>query len=322
MRVITLGNNTSIQLPDQDPLDILDEQCNFIVSQIDQELARRWNAFSDNNIKSIYIDPLAKTINIPNGQRGKSNNINTFAIGSRIPYSPDKKYIRPFVFWKNNIPSSAIDLDLSVVFYDNNMNQLSQCSYTNLRNSYAVHSGDIVNAPEGASEYINIDIQKAKKYGVRYVQLNVFSYSPQTFTEIKECFIGWMFRENMSGEIFEPSTVDQKFDLNSDSRRIIACIFDLKQNEMIWVDQSTGNCKQIGSNDVHNEMIVFRQNPILRNIIFGSRMSLDELFKLHIQDTSIQLVDDPQDADYVISGDDSGDLSLFDYYKIASTFLK
>lgn len=69
--------------------------------------------------------------------------------------------------------------------------------------------------------------------------MNVYSFSVQPFVMLPECFGGWMMRQHIeSGEIFEPSTVQNKIDLASDSTISIPLIFDLQERKLIWTDIS------------------------------------------------------------------------------------
>ena len=80
--------------------------------------------------------------------------------------------------------------------HDEAFNMIERVSYTNLRSSKyeSCHSGDIVSAPHGASEFIDITIDQAAAAGARYVVMNVLVYSGPTFAEHTTCFAGWMTR--------------------------------------------------------------------------------------------------------------------------------
>lgn len=93
-----------------------------------------------------------------------------------------------------------------------------------------MHSGDITRAPapKGASEFIDINIQKLVEMGFRYVVMDVRSYSQIPFDELEECFAGFMLRENLvSSEVFEARTVKMKFDIILKSLETSPCLFDM-----------------------------------------------------------------------------------------------
>jgi ABC-type glutathione transport system ATPase component len=91
---------------------------------------------------------------------------------------------------------------------DENFNYTDILSYYNLKEFGGCHSGDIVDAPNGASEFIDVNLEKLRQNGVRYIVMTINSYTHQPFCDLPECFAGWMSRQNAnSGEIFEPKTV-------------------------------------------------------------------------------------------------------------------
>ena len=107
----------------------------------------------------------------------------------------------------------------------------------NLKESFAVHSGDITSAPQGASEFIDIDISKALSLGIRYVMMSINSYTQQNYCDLPICFAGFMMREDaQQGQIYEPTTVQHKFDVTSKSSFTIPLIIDLEKREVIWTD--------------------------------------------------------------------------------------
>ena len=64
--------------------------------------------------------------------------------------------VRFFVYWKQR--EQVTDYDLSVLLLDDDFVLAGQVSWTNLEELGAVHSGDIVEAPNGATEFIDLDL--------------------------------------------------------------------------------------------------------------------------------------------------------------------
>ncbi|WP_261790808.1 TerD family protein [Fusobacterium pseudoperiodonticum] len=59
---------------------------------------------------------------------------------------------------------SRVDVDLSALTFDANLEFNDVVAYYNQKKSYFAFSGDITDAPEGALEYIDIlDLEKLKK---------------------------------------------------------------------------------------------------------------------------------------------------------------
>lgn len=219
------------------------------------------------------------------------------------------------MYWKQ--PSDQrVDIDLSSVFYDSDWKYVSHISYTNLREPYACHSGDITNAPEGASEFIDLNIKEMKKCGIRYVVAAMISFTRQSYINIPECFVGWMNREAPeSGEIFEPKTVQNRADITSDTRFTIPLVIDLDRMEVIWADLS------------------LRENPLFYNNIEGNAkgtclmgQAIVSLVKPNLYDLFMlnglargEIVEKKEDADVIFSVDEG--ITPFDMDKIVADFI-
>ncbi|MBW6466072.1 MAG: hypothetical protein K0B06_06175 [Brevefilum sp.] len=213
------------------------------------------------------------------------------------------------------------DVDLSLGLYDAEWNYLEHISYTNIRSQDfegLYHSGDIVDAPEGASEFIDLDIPSLLENHVRYAVFNVYSYTRQGFNEIPECFFGWMAREEIdSGEIFEPKTVVNKIDLASPTTICLPVVFDLDQRTATWMDISLRS----NPNWVNN----FEAN--WNNVVLISKAMLEipkpklfDLLMLNVQARG-EVVDDPKQADRTFGLDESDDLTPFQVERILADFM-
>jgi hypothetical protein len=133
-----------------------------------------------------------------------------------------------------------VDLDLSFSFFDTNWRFLEGCDFTNLASPDGayIHSGDYTDAPEpsGASEYIDLNLEKLQKRGVRYCMMIVFSYNSVPFDQMPYATAGIMHRSDSSGEIFEPRTVQNRFDLTGNAQIAIPLYVDLERLQMQWLD--------------------------------------------------------------------------------------
>lgn len=203
-----------------------------ITKIITNELMLRFSKLED--LGDVYINKDLSGYLVPLVQRNASKSLVTVARGSHISLM-ENETARMFLWWKNG-DSHSIDVDLSAVFYNSDWNYIDHISYTNLSGAGSVHSGDIQNAPRGASEFIDIDLDKARGFGVRYIVMNVISFSGQPFDSFK-CFAGVMGRDKTeTGKKFEPKTVKNKFDVTADTKYCIPLIFDLGTNKIIWSD--------------------------------------------------------------------------------------
>lgn len=211
-----------------------------VVNIIDGALATIFGERS--NLGGAYVDPALKGIAIPFGMRNSSKGLKTLGRGSRLPLDADTGVVRFFIWWKNSeiagrSYSGHTDIDLSAICLDADFRNVFDITYYNLREQGAVHSGDITSAPNGASEFIDIDVERLREQGVRYVAMTLYSYSGQGFVDLPECFAGFMERKDLgSGEVYDPRTVTNKVDLAADSQSATPFIFDLETGEAIWVD--------------------------------------------------------------------------------------
>ena len=129
--------------------------------------------------------------------------------------------MRFFVYWKQR--EQVTDYDLSVLLLDDDFVFAGQVSWTNLEELGAVHSGDIVEAPNGATEFIDLDLGRVS---ARYVVPQVHVYSGEGFDAVEEAFFGFMEREpSQRGRPFEPRTVRVKSDLFGTSRVSLPVLF-------------------------------------------------------------------------------------------------
>jgi len=245
----------------------------------------------------VWVDPALEGCPLPSQQRSATNGLVSMARGTRAPLG-DAKVIRGFLYWVGR------DIDLSVSFHDENFKAIKQLYYGNMRlGNYAVHSGDITNAPKGASEFVDVDIEKTIEKGYRYMVLTAHIYSgPKSFAEHKKCYIGWMGRtEPNSNEIYEPATVSQKMDLVSEANNGTPVIFDLVTREAIWVDLTMAGVARARPNNVVNSKAGIVD--VLQSVTtLSNKVNLHELFSAHAEARGT-LVEDRADADTVFSWD-------------------
>lgn len=265
----------------------------------------------------VYIDPDLVDITIPFGMRSASKQLATLGRGSRIKIDDDTNVLRFFIWWKNN--DSRVDIDLSAVALDANYRSMFDLTYYNLRENGAVHSGDITNAPDGASEFIDITIDTLRRQGVRYVAMNVHSYSGQDLADLPECFAGFMSRtEPQSGEVYDPRTVTSRVDLAASSRANVPYIFDLEERKAIWVDLSVG-VRALGANVANSKDAMV---SLMEAVVEMQPPSLYELLRHHSYGRGVRA--DRDDADIIFQlerSDDPRVVSAYDTETILSEYL-
>lgn len=260
-----------------------------------------------------FLDERLKNYLVPFSQRSASKALRTIVRGSRIDLPAEAGTIRFFLWWKNG--RNRTDIDLSAALYDAEFNYRDIVSYYNLKNYGGHHSGDIVDAPEGAAEFIDVDMAKTLEMGVRYVVMSLNSYTEQPYCDLPECFAGWMPRSHAdSGEIFEPKTVADKIDLASDTRICIPMIVDLVKREVVWTDIALK--KSPRWNNVHNNLRGV--SLMVKALTTLTKTNLHELFSLHVEARG-EFTASPADAATIFSIEKG--ITPFDIEIIASEFM-
>jgi stress response protein SCP2 len=187
-----------------------------IASIIDSEIADRLPKY-----EYIVMDQRMYSIALPLTNKNKASGLGVMPRGSTTSIDSTKK-LRFFVYWKEK--SERTDYDLSALFLDKHFNTIEQISYTNLRSGTQLkHSGDIVEARTGASEFIDIGL-KGVNYTYIIPQVNVFA--GESFDQAEEAFFGYMsINTEQKGKPFEPRTVRMKGDLFGSGRISLPLVF-------------------------------------------------------------------------------------------------
>lgn len=265
------------------------------------------------SLGKCYLDENLKNYLVPFSQRSASKALKTIVRGSKIPLV-DAKVLRFFIWWKNG--KYRTDIDLSAAMFDANYNYVDVLSYYNLKGFGGCHSGDIVDAPEGAAEFIDVEIAKLIEKNVRFVVMSINSFTNQPFCDLPECFAGWMARTHAdSGEIFEPRTVQNKIDVASDTKICLPLIIDLVEKQVIWTDIALK--KYPTWNNVANNLSGI--SLMLRAMTNLTKTTLYDLFSLHIKARG-KFVSDENEADNIFSTDKG--ITPFNLEIIASEFMK
>lgn len=278
--------------------------------------------------KKVFISPEVYSILIPSQLASITENKKTIARGSRVPLDvipedAEKDVLRMFIHWIGE------DQDLSAFFVSEDLTKFSQVAYYELRNGYARHSGDMTYAPapHGASEFIDVELSKALKTGMRYIAMDVRVFHGPSFLKHVQSFAGFMLRKDLdSGEIFEPSTVRGKFDLTSSGSTVVPCFFDMKTREMIWLDSILPGCGIYGpraikkANNLNNN--IASSTEMLRAFLKmqDTKINMKELVCLHIDAVGATQVFEKEDADYVV-GLGEGDLDVYDFVEINADWI-
>jgi hypothetical protein len=190
---------------DRPPVPAADRE--RLIAVLDAETRRRLPA-----PEHLFIDPQVLDVALPLSGRATAAGLGVLPRGSVSPV--DGELLRFFVYWKQT--RLTTDYDLSALILAANYETVSWLSYTHLSAVDGEHSGDIVEAPHGASEFINLRLGSVRGTFV-VPQVNIFS--GEGFEEVTESFFGFMLREaEQKGRPFEPRTVRMKSELRGPGR--------------------------------------------------------------------------------------------------------
>ncbi|WP_424887288.1 hypothetical protein [Streptomyces sp. XH2] len=175
----------------------------------------------------LLIDPDVLDVALPLSGKATAAGPGVLPRGSLSPV--DGELLRFFVYWKQT--GQSTDYDLSALMLDDSYATITWLSYTNLTALEGEHSGDITNAPDGASEFINLRLGAVRGTFV-VPQVNIFS--GEGFEEVEESFFGFMLREGeQQGRPFEARTVRMKSELRGPGRVALPLAF-LRDSDGSW----------------------------------------------------------------------------------------
>ncbi|GAA4830386.1 MXAN_6230/SCO0854 family RING domain-containing protein [Kitasatospora terrestris] len=214
-----------------------------VLGAIEAELVRRGGADGE-RFDVALLDAELVDLVAPFAERAAARTLVCVPRGSRQRL-PEGERLRLFLHWMQP-EHLRVDLDLSVALYDEHWAFTGLCDYTNLVHGdrAAVHSGDYVSAPppNGATEFVDLDLAGLAASGSRYAVMIVFSYNDVAFEQLTDAFTGFMDLDGTpsGGSHFHPRTVRQRLDLVGDAKVCVPMIVDLADRRYTWTDLNTG----------------------------------------------------------------------------------
>jgi hypothetical protein len=240
---------------------------------------------------NVWIDERLKDVILPSSMRSVNKGLVTYTRGTRVPFRAEAGTVRAFVHWYDRQGSE--DIDLSAGFFDEAFVQVGHISFTNLKQPEfgSCHSGDIRHRRGSCAEYIDIDIEKARVRGARYVTMHVYNFNGHSLESMPECKFGLMERRHPdSNEIFEPRTVSNAVNLTNQSASVLLCAIDLADNSYLWLDIEMDRSMAFIEN-------TFGQtSDMLSAMLDPNRLSVYDLLMLHVDSRGRQ-VETAADAD-------------------------
>ncbi|WP_327184264.1 hypothetical protein [Streptomyces sp. NBC_01334] len=193
-----------------------------LIAALDAELRRRLPAPG-----RLLVDPDVLDVALPLSGRATAAGLGVLPRGSVS--AVDGERLRFFVYWKET--GNRTDFDLSALLLHADYRTDSWLSYTSLTAVGGRHSGDVTEAPDGASEFIDLSLDRIRGSFI-VPQVNI--YAGESFEEVEESFFGFMLRDGeQKGRPFEPRTVRMKSDLRGAGRVALPLVF-LREDDGRW----------------------------------------------------------------------------------------
>ncbi|MEV7008543.1 TerD family protein [Streptosporangium sp. NPDC051022] len=181
---------------------------------LDEEIARRLP-----DLGKLIVDPGVLDVALPLSGKAVAPGLGMLPRGSLS--AVDGELLRFFVHWRQ--ATQRTDYDLSALMLDASYGDAEHISWTSHGNGFAEYSGDLTEAADGATEFINIRLAQATR-PIIIPQVNI--YSGEAFDEAAEAFFGYMTRDAaQEGMPFEPRTVRMKSDLRGSGRVALPLVF-------------------------------------------------------------------------------------------------
>lgn len=276
-KAVTLASGKTVSLPVTIMDDVTRDQALRIQGVIEESLEGRnkgldWVLGVDPDTR--YAMPLSTRFASGSKTAGRGTRVKLDGYNAEDP----DLTIRMFVHWRDrgNTVDDRVDLDLSTVVASDDLESCESVWYGDLRNSSMTHSGDLTSAPNGACEYIDVNVGNTLERGWRYVIPTVHSYTGQTFDTIPEAFAGVMFRHGdaQKGEIFDATTVRSRFDLDKQATNTVPFVFDLKTGELIWLDSTVKSTVWRSVGDARNVSALL---GVVDSLVHSNPMSVAKL---------------------------------------------
>ncbi|MEU7775189.1 hypothetical protein AB0C44_28070 [Micromonospora taraxaci] len=168
--------------------------------------------------RPLLVDPEVLDVALPLSGKAAEAGFAVLPRGSRAPVSGE--LLRFFMYWRQ--ASRRTDYDLSVLLLDHEFHDAGQVSWTNYHHNGVVHSGDITEATNGATEFIDMPLTS----GGHYVVPQVYIYEGESFDEVAESMFGYQTRtQDQRGTPFDARTVRARSHLRGKGRIALPMVF-------------------------------------------------------------------------------------------------
>lgn len=250
------------------------------------------------SLKKVFVDESYKNIAVTTSEKDSNISLSPMTKGSRIKFNSDAEVLRFFVGWKNFEKDGLkirTDIDLSAVYFDCEFNFLNSIAYYNQIEEGFAFSGDIVDAPDGALEFIDIyDLEKIKEKGINYILMTVRSYNGFNFKEINSVFAGVLEltkEESQDRKNMFSAAISQGFQILSKNYTTSTILVDLQKSEYIWIDMNLPVSKNYrDQNRLQNNEAAYLED-ILKYFVNKEYMTMYDLIEMNVKARGTKVFD-------------------------------
>ena len=250
------------------------------------------------SLKKVFVDESYKNIAVTTSEKDSNISLRPMTKGSKIKFNSDAEVLRFFVGWKNFEKDGLkirTDIDLSAVYFDCEFNFLNSLAYYNQIEEGFAFSGDIVDAPDGALEFIDIyDLEKIKEKGINYILMTVRSYNGFNFKEINSVFAGVLEltkEESQDRKNMFSAAISQGFQILSKNYTTSTILVDLQKSEYIWIDMNLPVSKNYrDQNRLQNNEAAYLED-ILKYFVNKEYMTMYDLIEMNVKARGTKVFD-------------------------------
>ncbi|MBO4206016.1 hypothetical protein [Micromonospora echinofusca] len=169
-------------------------------------------------LRPLVVDPEVLDVALPLSGKATESGFAVLPRGSRASVSGE--LLRFFTYWRQ--AGRRTDHDLSVLLLDEGFHSAGQVSWTNYHHDGVVHSGDITDATNGATEFVDVPLTVQGSYVVP----QVYVYAGESFDEVAESMFGYQTRtREQRGAPFDARTVRARSHLRGQGRVALPMVF-------------------------------------------------------------------------------------------------
>ena len=201
-----------------------------LVAELSSLLDAEISARLPESERPLVVDPEVLDVALPLSGKATEGGFAVLPRGSRALLSGE--LLRFFMYWRQS--SRRTDYDLSVLLLDDEFHPTGQVSWTNFRHGRVVHSGDITDAKDGATEFIDVPLKSRGHYVVPQVHI----YAGESFDEVAESMFGYQTRaRDQRGAPFDARTVRARSQLRGRGRVALPMVFTRGEQgwQAVWL---------------------------------------------------------------------------------------